>query len=76
MIMNLSLPIVSCKVPANLETIERKGLYFSTIEELIEVINNTSDEKLKLLGSKMKEIALKRYSWREITNKYSKLLQQ
>lgn len=71
--MNLGLPVISYLVPTNLETTERKALFFQTSEELLQIIAKTSDEILKELGKQMKEIAVRRYTWRRISNKYAEL---
>jgi len=73
--MNLGLFIVAFGVEYNIETTEGNALYFNSCEDLVKVIDeferghfNTSMIKVK-----MKEIALRRYTWDEIAKKYSNL---
>lgn len=71
--MNLGLPIVSFRANTNFETTENQALFFTTSDELISLISNISEESLKNLGEKMKEIALRRYTWERISNEYALL---
>lgn len=72
--MNLGLAIISFNVDTNIKTTENKAKYFKTFNDLIEILNNTSDSEISTLGDTMKEIAKTRYSWDVISNKYSKLI--
>ena len=72
--MNLGLPIISFSVDTNFKTTENKAKYFTTSNDLIEVLNNSNDSEIIDLGNTMKEIAKRRYSWDVISNKYSKLI--
>lgn len=71
--MSLGLPIISFKVPTNLQTTEEKALFFSDSSELTQVINSLTIEKEKELAISMKEIASRRYTWERISNKYVEL---
>ena len=72
--MNLGLAIISINIDTNVETTENKAKYFKTVNDLIEILNNTSDSEIMDLGNSMEEIAKRRYSWDIISNKYSKLI--
>ena len=72
--MNLGLHIISFDVDANKKTTENMAKYFKTSNDLIEVINNLTRSEISVLENKMKEIAVRRYSWSIISNKYSKLI--
>jgi glycosyltransferase involved in cell wall biosynthesis len=72
--MNLGLPIISYNVDTNLKTTENQAIYFSNQSDLIEILNKINDSEITDLGNKMKEIAKKRYTWKIISNKYSKLI--
>lgn len=71
--MHIGLPIFSFNTQTNIETTENKALFFSDSNDLISLINNTSKNKLRLIGQHMSRIAQKRYKWDIITNKYAKL---
>ena len=71
--MNLGLPIISFNVQTNIETTENKALFFNDSNDLILLINEISNDKLKILGSQMLGIAQRRYKWDIISNKYAKL---
>lgn len=72
--MNLGKPIFSFDAPTNLETTERKALFFKTSEDIRELVQNTSSSDLMAIGVAMKEIACRRYTWNIITNKYLEAL--
>ncbi len=71
--MNLGLPIISYLAMTNLETTEKKALYFQSSEELQEIIAKTDEDTLNILRTQMKEIARRRYTWDRISNKYAEL---
>jgi glycosyltransferase involved in cell wall biosynthesis len=73
--MYLGLPVISFKVPTNLETTEQKALFFESVPELVTVLNGLSSDKLKSLGLTMKEIADRRYQWKRITDIYKKCIE-
>ena len=72
--MNLALPIVAFDVPANRFTTESKALYFKDVEDLKRVLNSLNEKQIVSNSEQMKEIAIRRYSWAAIREKYSKLL--
>lgn len=72
--MNLPLPIICYGAETNLETTEMKSYYFKNEEELIDLINGMTDEKLEELRAEMKEIAERRYTWPIIARKYGECL--
>lgn len=71
--MNLGLCIVSYDVDYNIETTEGKAIYFKSVEELTDILKRFIANELNILLVKdtMKEIALRRYRWSIITEKYS-----
>lgn len=72
--MNLGLCIFSYDVSYNRETTENKAFYFSSKEELQNLLlTNTNDDVITLCGEQMKEVAEKRYTWKVITDKYAKI---
>lgn len=73
--MNLGLPIIAFDVPTNHYTTEEKAFYFKDSDDLINIIKKLNSEIEQELGIKMKEIALRRYTWRRISNEYAKLFE-
>jgi glycosyltransferase involved in cell wall biosynthesis len=69
-IMNLGKPVFSFLAQTNLETTERKASYFNTADELEKLVASTSETEVVELGKRMKEIALRRYTWYIIASKY------
>ena len=74
--MYLGLPIIAFSVSYNKVTTEHKALYFKNRMELIEIVQSTSESQFKELGSKMKEIAYRRYTWKLIALKYKLLVEE
>lgn len=74
--MYLGLPVFSYGVSYNKTTTEQAAKYFHTVEELKELIVATDISQLKEMGTKMKEIALRRYTWEVIAQKYDYLIQE
>ena len=71
--MNLGLPILAFDVPTNHFTTEDAALYFKDVNDLTNIIKNLTKSSETIIGIKMKEIALRRYTWEQIANKYSAL---
>ena len=72
--MNLGLPVISFRADTNIKTTENKAKFFTTSDELSMILKTITDSEIISLGDKMKEIADKRYSWKIISSKYSKLI--
>ena len=72
--MYLGLPIVSFRVPTNLETTEHKACYFETVPELVNLLQDLTEETLLGLRQDMKEIALRRYNWTRISDIYKECI--
>ena len=71
--MCLGLPIAAFDVDYNRETTVNQALYFSTSDDLIDIVNN-KQAQFDGIRAAMEEIALSRYSWRKITQEYADLL--
>lgn len=71
--MNLGLPIIAFDVPTNRYTTENEALYFKGVNDLADIINNITNTLTIDLSIKMKSIAEKRYTWKQIANKYASL---
>lgn len=75
--MNLGLSIVCFDVVYNRETTENKALYFFNYDELLTIVNSfkKNDENIINIALNMKNIAIRRYTWDIICNKYKILFQ-
>lgn len=74
--MYLGLPIFAYKVSYNQTTTEKKAKYFTSVEDIIDLVENTSYEELLALGKEMESIAKRRYVWSLIAEKYHYLIQE
>lgn len=66
--MFFAKPILTFDVVYNRETTENKAYYFKTVKQLIDLIALPDKE-----GESMKEIALRRYTWKHIAKQYEAL---
>lgn len=71
--MMLGLPIFCYNVNYNIETTENRSRYFKTSSELIKLLESKNKINLSEIGEKMKSIALRRYKWSKISEKYKNL---
>lgn len=73
--MNLGLCIFSYDVSYNRETTENKAFYYSTKEELKELLLQVKNESCdwEKTADLMKDIANRRYTWNIITSKYAEI---
>jgi glycosyltransferase involved in cell wall biosynthesis len=69
--MYLKLPVITFNISYNKTTTEGKALYFKDAAELKEIIEKVKIKKLKSLSVIMKEIAMRRYVWKVIADKYN-----
>lgn len=74
--MFLGLPIISNGVSYNRTTTEHKAFYFSTEEDLKEILSSITKEDLSNCASQMKKIAERRYTWKKIAKKYLNLIEE
>ncbi len=72
--MYLGLAIIAFDVDYNRETTENKALYFRESVDLQKSVEDVVGKDLHLLKKNMKDIALRRYTWKIITKKYKLLL--
>lgn len=72
--MFLGLPVIAFNVSYNKTTTERSALYFTKIDELVGIIENTNIDTYKIIGLQMKSIANRRYTWSIIAKKYHYLI--
>jgi glycosyltransferase involved in cell wall biosynthesis len=71
--MHLGLPVIAFDVPANRFTTENRALYFKQVGDIINLVKSQTQNIETGIGIKMKEIATKRYTWKQISDKYSAL---
>lgn len=72
--MSLSLPIFTYDCVYNRETTLDKGFYFSNTLELKLLIQETTEDALKNVGSILFEVSKEMYTWRIISTQYYNLL--
>lgn len=72
--MSLGLPVVTFSTNFNKATTENSAFYFKSVEDLITIISTVKYYNYINNSLKMKEIALRRYSWRLIARKYKDLI--
>jgi glycosyltransferase involved in cell wall biosynthesis len=72
--MHLQLPIVAFDVTFNRKTTEEVAFYFSTAQDLIQLLKETSYKEYIANSHTMKRIADHRYTWNIIANKLELLL--
>lgn len=74
--MYLGLPVFAFGVSYNRNTTEQKARYFKNADDLKTLVEETSISELKAIGSTMKEIANRRYTWEVIASKYEFLIEE
>ena len=72
--MYLGLPIVAFDVVYNKATMRNKGAYFSSVENLKELVQNLTSNDKESLSHQMLSVAEEFYTWKVIANKYHKLI--
>ncbi len=74
--MYLGLPIITYGVSYNKVTTENKALYFTSEDDLKQIIQSLKLADIQKLGVVMGEIAKRRYTWKLIADKYEGLVQE
>lgn len=69
--MYLGRPILSFDAEVNHEVTEEHALFFKTADDLKEIVENLTAEKLTELSYHSTEISHREYTWSTIANKYS-----
>lgn len=72
--MHFGIPILAFDCGFNRSTTENMCLYFSDVKTLVEKITDFQYIDLNLIGIKMKEIALRRYTWGKVAKEYFDIL--
>ena len=71
--MYLGLPIIVFDVAYNRETTHGKAEYFSTTDQLLDILKNIQGKKLIELAGNMKSVANEKYTWENISRLYADL---
>jgi glycosyltransferase involved in cell wall biosynthesis len=72
--MHFSIPILAFDCDFNRSTTEDCCLYFRDISSLAEILNEIESFNAVAIGTKMKEIAGRRYTWINVAKQYFDLL--
>jgi glycosyltransferase involved in cell wall biosynthesis len=72
--MNLRLPIICYDAKTNIETTGNKSIYFNNKEQLSFILKTLDNEKIENLKNHLYEIALRRYKWSIIADKYKQCI--
>ena len=72
--MYLNLPVIAFDCSYNKATTEKQALYFKDAKQLNKILETITVQNLVELGDVMGKIAIKRYTWKVISNKYSNLI--
>ncbi len=73
--MYLQLPILSYGVIYNRITTQERALYFDTAEDIILTLRDLQKIDLSKIAFNLNWVAIHRYTWSDIANKYSEALQ-
>lgn len=66
-------PIFAYDVGYNRHSTENSAIYFSSAENIRQLIASEQDDKMQSCGEKMKKIATRLYRWESITEQYENL---
>lgn len=72
--MYLSLPVFSFASGYNEHTTHNKAIYFSSAQELSQLVNNYKSFDLKKIGAELFDIADKNYRWSFISDQYKNII--
>lgn len=72
--MSLGLPVYAFDVGYNRETTENSASYFSNSVELAEMLASLDESTLTEIGSRMADVAARRYRWELVAMQYADLL--
>ena len=71
--MWLGVPVFAWNVNYNLYTTEEKAYFFDSAETLQRLLSSVKSTELQQIGSDLKEVAHRRYSWSKISEGYGLL---
>lgn len=73
--MNLGLPIISFNAEVNHEVTQEYALFFSNADDLVDVICNSSEEKLNTISVESTRVARTELTWKHIAEQYIELIE-
>lgn len=73
-IMHFGIPLWAYGCNFNRQTTDNKALYFRTSDELRQLLDGLMTLVAVEVGSRMKEIAQRRYTWEQVVQEYFDLL--
>jgi glycosyltransferase involved in cell wall biosynthesis len=73
--MHFGIPVFAHGCTFNRFTTEESAAYFSTPEELITAVEGLDDEQARIIGTAMREIAQRRYTWEAVGRAYFELVE-
>lgn len=68
--MHLGVPLACFDNKFNNYTTHDKAMYFKSVEDLKNIIENTSEEQMNTIAKNMKDLAIKHYRWETIAEQY------
>lgn len=74
--MYVGLPVICYGSVFNVYTTENKALFFNSTNDLFEIISNIDIYDLNKIGKQLCELAIERYKWCRIANKYQNLMKE
>lgn len=76
--MNLGLPIIAFDVNYNRFTTENKAIYFSNGKDLAVTLKRlyTGETDTLMMGFEMHQIALRKFSWQYVAERYKQILER
>lgn len=74
--MYLGLPVVAFEVSYNRTTTDGLAFYFRNAEDIVKLVMETRIMQFKKNGEQMKEVAMHRYTWKIIADKYEYIIER
>lgn len=72
--MYLRLPVLAFDAIFNRVTTNNQAIFFNNSQELVDILKNVEKLPLKTISKNLKIIADKKYTWKNISNKYAKVI--
>jgi glycosyltransferase involved in cell wall biosynthesis len=74
--MHFGIPVAAWNCNFNRYSTDDAAIYFSSADELVQLVSNLGAERGKDIGQKMRRIAQERYTWSQVAKDYYKLLEE
>lgn len=72
--MYSSMPVLAYDVNYNRHTTDNKAEYWRSVAELAKLLQRVGDDELTKNGTAMRSIALRRYTWAQVSSQYQAVL--